>query len=149
MVHRGTVSRRLQAIRIWQGHPALPFVVLRRLDCILEASKQDVLNTASSLPADMDEEARDMLLSGVVGQNIRLYNLSRFTFASLKGKDATDIHNNLIDYITRFSGNVRDIFLDKFLFTDQLKRLNDAGLLYLVFDKFTRIDLHPDAISNL
>ncbi len=131
------------------GKVILPFVVLRRLDCILEASKQDVLNTASSLPGDMDEEARDMLLSGVVGQNIRLYNLSRFTFASLKGQDATDIHNNLIDYITRFSGNVRDIFLDKFLFTDQLKRLNDAGLLYLVFDKFTRIDLHPDAISNL
>jgi hypothetical protein len=87
----------------------------------------------------MDDEARDTVLSGVVGQNIKLYNLSRFTFASLKGQDAKDIHKNLIDYITKFSGNVRDIFLDKFLFTDQLKRLNDAGLLYQVFDK-----LHPD-----
>lgn len=131
------------------GKFILPFVVLRRLDCILEASKQDVLDMARSLPEDMDDEARDTLLSGVVGQDIRLYNLSRFTFSSLKGQDAKDIHKNLIDYITKFSGNVRDIFLDKFLFTDQLKRLNDAGLLYQVFDKFSQIDLHPDTISNL
>lgn len=131
------------------GKIILPFVVLRRLDCILEETKQDVLGMAESLPDDMDEDARDTLLSGVVGQNIRLYNLSRFTFASLKGQDASDIHKNLIDYITKFSGNVRDIFLDKFLFTDQLKRLNDAGLLYQVFDRFSQIDLHPDAVSNL
>ncbi len=131
------------------GKVILPFVVLRRLDCILEATKQDVLKMAASLPEDIEDEARDALLSGVVGQDIRLYNLSRFTFASLKGQDAKDIHKNLIDYITKFSPNVRDIFLDKFLFTDQLKRLNDAGLLYLVFDKFAQIDLHPDAISNL
>ncbi|MEL0438259.1 type I restriction-modification system subunit M [Phycobacter sp. K97] len=131
------------------GKVVLPFVVLRRLDCILEETKPAVLEMAASLPDDMDDEARDTLLSGVVGQNIQLYNLSRFTFASLKGQDAKDIHKNLIDYITKFSGNVRDVFLDKFLFTDQLKRLNDAGLLYQVFDRFTQIDLHPKAISNL
>ena len=131
------------------GKVILPFVVLRRLDCILEASKQQVLDMAASIPDDMDDEARDTLLSGAVGQDIQLYNLSRFTFASLKGQDAKDIHKNLIDYITKFSGNVRDIFLDKFLFTDQLKRLNDAGLLYQVFDRFTQIDLHPSAISNI
>ena len=130
------------------GKVILPFVVLRRLDCILEETKPAVLATAANLPDEMDEEARDTLLSGVVGQDIRIYNLSRFTFASLKGQDAKDIHKNLIDYITRFSGNVRDIFLDKFLFTDQLKRLNDAGLLYQVFDRFTQIDLHPNAIST-
>lgn len=131
------------------GKVVLPFVVLRRLDCILEASKPAVLDMAATLPKDMDDEARDALLSGVVGANIRLYNESRFTFATLKGQDPKDIHRNLIDYITNFSGNVRDVFLDKFLFTDQLKRLNDAGLLYQVFDRFTQIDLHPDAISNL
>jgi type I restriction enzyme M protein len=131
------------------GKVILPFVVLRRLDCILEATKPAVLDMAASLPEDMDDEARDTLLAGVVGQNMRLYNLSRFTFASLKGQDPKDTHKNLIDYITKFSPNVRDIFLDKFLFTDQLKRLNDAGLLFRVFDQFTQIDLHPEAISNL
>lgn len=131
------------------GKVILPFIVLRRLDCILEETKPAVLDTAATLPEDMDDEARDTLLSGVIGQDIQLYNLSRFTFASLKGQDAKDIHKNLIDYITKFSGNVRDVFLDKFLFTDQLKRLNDAGLLYQVFDKFTQIDLHPNEVSNL
>ncbi len=131
------------------GKIILPFVVLRRLDCILAESKPAVLEQAAALSDDIDEEARDMLLSGVVGKNIKLYNLSRFTFATLKGQDAKDIHKNLVEYITKFSSNVRDIFLDKFLFTDQLKRLNDAGLLYTVFERFTEIDLHPDAISNL
>jgi type I restriction enzyme M protein len=109
------------------GKVILPFVVLRRLDCILEESKPAVLQMAESLPDEMDDEARDTLLSGAVGRGIKLYNLSRFTFASLRGQDAKDIHKNLLDYITKFSGNVRDIFLEKFLFTDQLKRLNDAG----------------------
>ena len=68
------------------GKVILPFVVLRRLDCILETTKQNVLDMANSLPEDMDDEARDTLLSGAVGQDIRIYNLSRFTFASLKGK---------------------------------------------------------------
>lgn len=131
------------------GKVILPFVVLRRLDCILDETKLAVLDMAASLPDEMDDDARDTLLSGVVGQNIRLYNLSRFTFASLKGQDAKDIHKNLIDYITKFSGNVRDVFLEKFLFTDQLKRLNDAGLLFQMFDRFSQIDLHPNAISNL
>ncbi|MBT2132192.1 type I restriction-modification system subunit M [Aliiroseovarius lamellibrachiae] len=131
------------------GKVILPFIVLRRLDCILDETKSAVLDMASSLPADMDDEARDTLLAGVVGQNIKLYNLSRFTFASLKGQDAKDIHKNLIDYVTKFSPNVRDIFLDKFLFTDQLKRLNDAGLLFQVFDRFTQIDLHLNKVSNI
>ena len=131
------------------GKVILPFVVLRRLDCILEATKPAVLDLAKTLPDDMDDEARDTLLSGAVGRNIKIYNLSRFTFASLKGQDPKDIHKNLVDYITKFSPNVRDVFLDKFLFTDQLKRLNDAGLLFRVFDQFTQIDLHPEAVSNL
>ena len=49
------------------GKVILPFVVLRRLDCILEESKPAVLDMADNLPDDMDDEARDTLLSGVVG----------------------------------------------------------------------------------
>lgn len=131
------------------GKVILPFVVLRRLDCILEETKSAVLDMASGLPDDMDDDARDTVLYGTVGKGIQVYNLSRFTFESLRGQDAKDIHKNLLDYVTKFSPNVRDIFLEKFLFTDQLKRLNDAGLLYTVFEQFTQIDLHPEAISNL
>jgi type I restriction enzyme M protein len=95
------------------GKVILPFVVLRRLDCILESTKSDVLQLASDLPDDMDDEARDTILYGTAGQNIQVYNLSRFTFASLRGQDAKDIHRNLLDYITKFSPNVRAVRTDR------------------------------------
>ena len=131
------------------GKVVLPFVVLRRLDCLLEDTKFNVVSLADSLPPDMDDAARDSVLSAEAGDGINIYNLSRFTFETLKKQDAKDIHKNLVDYITKFSPNIRDVFLDKFLFTDQLKRLNDADLLYQVFDKFAQIDLHPKTISNI
>ena len=90
-----------------------------------------------------------MILFGAIGGNIKVYNLSRFTFKTLHGQDPGQIHANLIEYISKFSPNVRDIFLDKFLFTDQLKRLKESGLLWQVFDRFCEIDLHPDRVSNI
>lgn len=131
------------------GKVILPFVVLRRLDCILEDSKDAVLEASKTLPDGVDEPTRDMILFGAVGNNVKVYNLSAFTFSKLKGQDPGQLHQNLIDYITKFSPNVRDIFLDKFLFTDQLKRLKDGGILWNVFERFTEIDLHPDTISNI
>jgi type I restriction enzyme M protein len=83
------------------GKVVLPFVVLRRLDCILEGTKDAVLDMSASLPDDMDEEARDTILFGAVGQNVQVYNLSRFTFASLRGQDAKDIHKNLLGVQSR------------------------------------------------
>jgi len=131
------------------GKVILPFVVLRRLDCILEASKDQVLEAAETLPDGVDDATRDMILFGAVGGNVKVYNLSRFTFATLKGQDPGQLHRNLVDYITNFSANVRDIFLDKFLFTEQLKRLNDGGILWNVFQRMTEIDLHPDSVTNI
>ena len=131
------------------GKVILPFVVLRRLDCILQDSKQAVLDAAQSIPESADDATREMILFGAVGNNVKVYNLSRFTFDSLKGQDPGQLHQNLIDYITQFSPNVRDIFLDKFRLTDQLKRLKDGDILWNVFERFCEIDLHPDTISNI
>src|SRR5208337_4804722 len=131
------------------GKVILPFVVMRRLDCILEATKPPVLEAEKSLPEGIDDETRDMILFGAAGDNIRVYNTSRFTFASLKGQDPGQLHDNLIDYITRFSPNVRDIFLDKFRFTEALKRLKDGGILWQVFERFCAINLQPNQVSNI
>ncbi|MBN8819199.1 MAG: SAM-dependent DNA methyltransferase [Sphingomonas sp.] len=131
------------------GKVILPFVVLRRLDCILESAKDAVLEAANSIPEGVDDATRDMILFGAVGDNVKVYNLSRFTLTTLKGQDPGQLHANLVDYITKFSTNVRDIFLDKFLFTDQLKRLKEGDILWNVFERFTEIDLHPDAVSNI
>ncbi len=130
------------------GRVVLPFVVLRRLDCLLESTKAAVLAQAGALPEGIDEETRDYLLYEAAGGKLRVYNRSRFTFATLKGQEATQLLDNLSNYITRFSPGVRDIFLDRFRFTEILKRLADAGVLWQVFERFAQIDLHPERVSN-
>ncbi|HAQ78125.1 MAG TPA: SAM-dependent DNA methyltransferase [Hyphomonadaceae bacterium] len=131
------------------GKVILPFVVMRRLDCILEPTKTAVLAAHKSLPKGVDEETQDMILFGAAGDGIKVYNTSELTFDKLRGQDARQLHANLIDYIRCFSPNVRDIFLEKFLFTEQLKRLNDGKILWQVFERFCEIDLHPSAVTNI
>lgn len=131
------------------GKVILPFAVLRRLDCILEPTKPAVLAATSSLPQGIDEQTRDMFLFGAVGGGIRVYNTSKLTFAAMKAQNPADLHSNLIAYVTNFSPSVKDVFLDKFLFTDQLKRLNDAALLWKVFEQFAAFDLRPQSVSTL
>jgi len=131
------------------GKVVLPFVVMCRLDCVLRENKSKVLETANSLKGDIDDEVKDKILFEVAGTNFQAYNLSKFTFSTLLTQESTDIHSNLLDYITKFSPNVREIFIEKFLFIDQLKRLNEAGLLFQVFSKFVNLDLHPNNVSNL
>ncbi|CTQ33930.1 type I restriction-modification system subunit M [Jannaschia rubra] len=130
------------------GKVVLPFVVLRRLDCILAPTKDAVVSLAEDLPDDLDDYTRDLMLSEAAGDGIRTYNTSSLTFRAMRQQQAGDIHKNLVAYITSFSPGVRDIFLDKFLFTDQLKRLNDAGILWQVFERFAQIDLHPKSVSS-
>ncbi len=131
------------------GKVILPFVVLRRLDCILEPTKDAVLAANTGLPDGLDDATRDLFLFQAAGGQLRVYNTSQLTFARIKTQQATQLHDNLIAYVTSFSANVRDIFLDKFRFTESLKRLNDGGILWQVFDRFSQIDLHPNAVSNL
>src|SRR4051794_16981205 len=130
------------------GKVILPFVVLRRLDCILEPTKAVVLDAAKSLSAGIDDATRDMILFNAAGEKMNVYNTSRFTFGTLRGQDAAHLHDNLVRYITEFSPDVRDIFLDKFRFTEALKRLNDGGILWQVFERFAATDLHPNVVSN-
>lgn len=131
------------------GKVVLPFVVLRRLDCILESSKDAVVAAYDRLPDGIDDQTKDMMLFGAVGGGLKVYNYNKMTFAKIRNQDPGDVHKNLLDYVTSFNTSVRDIFLEKFLFTDQLKRLKDGGILWQVFDRFCQIDLHPDTVSNI
>ena len=131
------------------GKIVLPFTVLRRLDCLLEPTKSAVLETASTLPEETDDEARAMILTAIASPGGQIYNESQFTFASLRGQDPRQLRANLVDYIAKFSPNVRDIFIEKFEFTEALKKLDNAGILWAVFDRVSQIDLHPEAVSNL
>ena len=125
------------------GRVILPLTVLRRLDCVLEPTKADVLASLEGLPVSLQN--RDPLLAQVAGQSF--FNTSRHTFATLLG-DPDNVAGNLRNYIAGFSESARDI-VDKFNFDVQIDRLDDHNLLYLVVSKFTDIDLSPETVSNL
>ncbi len=124
------------------GKVILPFTVLRRLDCVLEATKAEVL-------AELDAKTRLGLnpapfLIRKAGQGF--YNTSPLDLARLLG-DQDHIRENLYAYIQAFSPAARDIF-ERFEFYTQVERLAKAGLLYLVTEKFANIELHPNVVDN-
>jgi type I restriction enzyme M protein len=124
------------------GKVILPFTVLRRLDCVLEASKAAVLaEHAAKQSAGINPEPFLLRRSGH-----SFYNTSPMDMRTLMG-DADHIRENLFAYIQAFSHSVRDIF-ERFDFYTQVERLTKCGLLYQVAEKFAQIDLHPETISN-
>ena len=125
------------------GRVILPLTVLRRLDCVLEPTKAEVLETMADLPETLRN--REPLLQQVAGQPF--VNMSRHTFHTLLG-DHDNVAGNLRNYIAGFSESARDI-VDKFNFDVQIDRLDDHNLLYLVVSKFAEIDLSPTAVSSL
>jgi len=125
------------------GRVILPFVVLRRLDCVLEPSKAKVLETAARLEGRVANV--DPVLRQVTGE--QFYNTSPLDLRRLLD-DPNRIADNLLAYITHFSPAARDV-LDKFDFRTQVDRLDRADLLYLVVSRFCEIDLHPEVVSNL
>ena len=122
----------------------LPLVVLRRLDCVLEPTKDKVLARYEQLKGGKIDNP-DRILNKEAGLNF--HNRSRFTFEKLKG-DPNHLADNLLEYIKSFSDKARDI-LEHFRFEEQIERLDKADRLFLVISKFCDIDLHPDAVSNI
>lgn len=122
----------------------LPLTVLRRLDCVLEPSKENVLERKKKLEGSKVKNFEPILFR-VTGYPF--YNTSRFTFARLKG-DPNNIAANLTNYIKGFSARARDI-LDHFDFEKHIAKLDESNRLYSVISKFCAIDLHPDEVSNL
>ena len=125
------------------GKVILPLTVLRRLDCVLEPTKQAVLARAATLRGQVENV--EPVLCAVAGQ--RFYNTSALDLPRLLD-DPAQVAGNLRAYIAGFSSGAREV-LDKFDFDTQITRLARADLLYLVLSRFAEIDLHPDAVSNL
>lgn len=125
------------------GDIILPFTVMRRLDVVLEPTKQAVLD-AAAMP--LPDALRDAALKQAAG--VDFYNTSEFTMRGLLS-DADGIRENLSKYVTSFSPEIADIF-DKFKIFDRIKDLDDADLLFLVVERFCnpRIDLSPASVSN-
>lgn len=121
----------------------LPLTVLRRLDCVLSGSKQAVLAKQAQLK-DRKLENLDPQLRKVAG--FAFYNTSRYDFEKLLA-DAPHLAANLRNYIAGFSPNMREV-LEKFDFDNTISKLDEAGLLFQVLERFKKVDLHPDKIDN-
>ncbi|MBI3629866.1 MAG: SAM-dependent DNA methyltransferase, partial [Candidatus Rokubacteria bacterium] len=121
----------------------LPLTVLRRLDCVLAPTKEKVLGKQAELRGKKLENL-DPQLRKVSG--FAFYNTSRYDFEKLLA-DAPHLAANLRNYIAGFSPNMREV-LEKFDFDNTVSKLDEAGLLFQVLERFKNVDLHPDKIDN-
>src|SRR3989449_7640689 len=121
----------------------LPLTVLRRLDCVLAGTKEKVLAKQAELRGKKLENL-DPQLRKISG--FAFYNTSRYDFDKLLG-DAPHLAANLRNYIAGFSPNMREV-LEKFDFDNTISKLDEAGLLFQVLERFKNVDLHPDQIDN-
>lgn len=125
------------------GDVILPFVVFRRLDCVLNGKKDEIIDTYKKFQKKLDDPSAVVLQAtgGLKFYNVSLYDLQRLT------QDAGNIEANFNNYINGYSKNVREI-IDNFSIEKIIAKLAKNELLFMLVDKFTEIDLHPDKVKN-
>lgn len=126
------------------GKVILPMTVLRRLDCVLEPTREQVLSAADRLRGGKIENL-EPILERIAGQPF--HNTTRFTFQSLLG-DPPQLAANLLAYIRGFSRRAREV-VENFRFEEQVPHLDRQNLLFRIVQRFAAVDLHPEAVSNL
>jgi type I restriction enzyme M protein len=122
------------------GKVLLPFTLLRRLECVLEPTREAVLAAYE----DHQDSGIDMDLIMPEASGYPFYNTSNYTLATL---GATKTRQNLEDFISKFSDNARVIF-EQFDFGNTITKMDKAGVLYKIAKNFAEIDLHPDVVPN-
>src|SRR5262252_3211256 len=125
----------------------LPMTVLRRLDAVLEPTKQAVLDMKASLDkakiANQDQALRQ-------AADQAFYNTSKFTLRDLKARTSQQqLKADFEAYLDGFSPNVQDI-LENFEFRNQIPRLSKADALGTLIEKFLSpdINLGPNPVRN-
>jgi type I restriction enzyme M protein len=124
------------------GDVIIPFVVLRRLDCLLEPKKDEVVELYNQIKVDVDDP------SPIIKRKIGLsfYNYSKYDLGRLKS-DPNGLKLNFQNYINGYSENVFQI-LENFQLDKPVEKLLKNKKLYSLIDKFTEVDLHPDLVDN-
>ena len=121
----------------------LPLTVLRRLDCVLAATREDVLQRQAELRGRGLEVLHRQLC---LASGFEFYNTSQYDFERLLA-DAPNVAPNLRNHIAGFSGNMREV-LERFDFDNTISKLEESGLLFKVLERFGGVDLHPDQVDN-
>jgi type I restriction enzyme M protein len=125
----------------------IPLTVLRRLDCVLEETKDQVATMHKNLmeSGKHDAETIEKIINKKFGLNF--HNISGFTFQSLLS-DPDKLAANLNRYIAGFSSRARKI-IEKFKFEEEIEKLDEANRLYEVIKEVAIVDFHPDRIKNV
>jgi type I restriction enzyme M protein len=124
------------------GKVILPFTVLRRLECVLEPTREAVLREKAKWVEKGVEPSP--FLPKQSGH--AFYNTTKHTLTSIAGAP-DDAAKNLLSYVRGFSDNAQQAF-EKFKFPEIVSYLGEAKLLHLVVSRFADFDLHPNAVSN-
>ena len=124
------------------GDVIIPFIVLRRLDCIIEPHKEEVISLYQQLKNDIDD------ISPIIKKKTGLvfYNHSNYDLNRLKG-DTNGLKLNFNNYINGYSQNVFEI-LEHFQLEKPVEKLLKNNKLYLLIDKLTEVDFHPNVVDN-
>ena len=123
------------------GRIILPFTLLRRLECVLEPTKDKVLAAARE-HKERPDTVREQLLLRAADQPF--FNASELTLGTLSDTLTSD---DLMSYVQSFSSDAREIF-EHFHFEDFVQQLSANNLLYQVVQRFASFDLSPQRISN-
>jgi type I restriction enzyme M protein len=127
------------------GDVVLPFVVLRRLDCILEPVNDTIRETYEKFHTKVPDDKLIPILRKASG-GLKFFNTSKHTLQSLKDEPQY-IEINFNNYLNGFNPEVKEI-LESFQFDKIVARLVKNRLLYEMIDAICKIDLHTDAIDN-
>ena len=122
------------------GKVILPFTLLRRLECVLAPTREEV--AAAHERAQKAGQNLDIVLPPITGR--KFYNTSTFTLGTL---GSTKTRDNLESYIAGFSANARQIF-SQFKFAHMVEQLDDQGILYQLARNFAAIDLSPETVPD-
>jgi type I restriction enzyme M protein len=126
------------------GRIILPFTLLRRLEGVLEDTKDKVLAELDRIQdMGLPDEAQEKLLLRATG-GLSFFNTSKMDLSKL---GESGIKANLQSYLQSFSKDAREIF-EYFNFGEFIGQLSDANLLYKVVQRVRQNDLSPKAISN-
>ena len=126
----------------------LPMVVIRRLDLLLEPTKEQVLKTFKEYKAKL-QNLDSLLTNKKHGSGLAFYNTSKFTLKKLL-EDPKNLRSNFENYLNGFSENVQDI-IKQFKFRNEIETLDEADILFSLIEKFCspKVELHPDKLPPL
>ena len=124
------------------GDVVLPFVVLRRLDCVLEPQKDKVLELWSQYK-DKVKDPTPIILNQI---GTTFFNTSKFDLRRLK-QDPQNIYLNFNNYLNGYDEGVREI-IENFQLEKPIEKLHKNNRLFKLVEMFSEVDLHPNKVDN-